>query len=464
MSRRSAQRRFDFGEPLGRRPRARLTALRVEAEELWALRPDLPRVLDDLLDVAMAVYAADRLLSRPHQHGHFGARVLELVVPVTEVERWQALEDELADFLAWLTGDAWHLTFVPGAPRVRVTGGLYPAQHDRPFVGLYSGGLDSLTGAVIQALDPNFDRGILVRATSHPSLTARQQEQWRAVRAAMPEFDWHRALTFRHPLNKRALGDWHRQEQAQEKSQRSRAFLFMAFGAATAHACGVDTLHVYENGVGAINLPLTPAASGADQTLAMHPETLLRLNGLLSTLLGVNFRVVNASLWRTKGEMCALLGEHGLGHLAELTVSCDSYPLREARKQCGTCTSCLLRRVSLLAGDLAAFDLPERHYRHDIRAPHAGFRESDTLPAALMADQVRRLSGALNAPEPARAFQRAFPDIERARHAIAASERLTLAEVDAGLLSLYGRYAGEWANFQATFHDPARAAGREATS
>ncbi|MEF2279441.1 hypothetical protein V3W47_14150 [Deinococcus sp. YIM 134068] len=463
MSRAPAMRRFDFSEPFGRGSRTRLAALRVGVEDLWTLRPGVPRVVDDLLDVAVAVYAADRLLRRPRLHGHFGARVLDLVVPVVEVDRWRALESELADFLAWLTGDDWRLTFVPGAPRVRAQGGLYPPPSGHPFVGLYSGGLDSLAGAVIQALDPNFDSGILVRATSSPALTAKQREQWQAVQAAMPDFDWHGALTFRHPLNKRALGDWYRVEQAQEKSQRSRALLFLAFGAATAHVCGVNTLHVYENGVGAINLPLTPAASGADQTLAMHPETLLRLSNLFSRLFGAEFRIVNASLWRTKGEMCAVLNRRGLGYLAELTVSCDSFPLREARKQCGTCTSCLLRRLSLLAGGLAHVDQADRHYRLDVAAPHESFQETDTLPASLMADQVRRLSEAVHAPDPARAFQRAFPEIERARHAIAASERLTLAEVDAELLSLYGRYAREWSGFQATFQDRAHA-GRERTS
>ena len=92
-----------------------------------------------------------------------------------------------------------------------------------------------------------------------------------------------------------------------EKSQRARGFGFLALAAASAALAGLDTVHVYENGIGAINLAYTSAQTGAHGTRAMHPETLAKATQLFSLALDHRLTVVNRSQYLTKAEMCAAL-------------------------------------------------------------------------------------------------------------------------------------------------------------
>ena len=65
----------------------------------------------------------------------------------------------------------------------------------------------------------------------------------------------------------------------QEQSQRSRAFLFAAVAAVVAQASKVSDVEVFENGVGAINLPLmTGMLAGGLATRGAHPTFLKWIN------------------------------------------------------------------------------------------------------------------------------------------------------------------------------------------
>lgn len=444
-------RQFDFSERLHASNITadlnRLDSLRVGVGGLWGLNSDLPVLLDDLLDVAMAVYVVDRLSKRTQSEGYWRPRTLSLQIPVAEVNVFESLRRALEHLLNWLTTDTWdlHFTAAVTSRRARPIGSLYQPEMDRPFVGLYSGGLDSLAGAVAQALDPAFASGVLVGGQSGNRLKALQNGQLEVLRARLPHLHWAAFQGYAHSCKAHQLRDWYVREQSQEKSQRSRAFLFLVFGAVTAHACGVDRLHVYENGVGAINLPYSAAFSVADQTRAMHPRTLLEAGALFSALFGQPFQIVNTSLWRTKGEMCAQMAAYGLGDLVNLTVSCDSHPLREAREQCGLCTSCLLRRLSLHAAGLRASDHAAELYRDDIytRPEHPQVQDR---PYQFMQRQAHRFE-ALTRPGQGVEFRVEFEALEEVRHAVAQMEGCSLPDTDARLADLYRRYALEFRNF-----------------
>jgi hypothetical protein len=145
--------------------------------------------------------------------------------------------------------------------------------------------------------------------------------------------------------------------------------------------------------------------------------------------------------------MCAQLTEHGLGDLVNLTVSCDSHPLREARKQCGCCTSCLLRRLSLHAGGLGAQD-DRALYREDIYALNQRAQDRYLRPYEFMRQQAVSFE-ALTRPDRALAFRVEHEALEDVRHAVSESESLTLAQADARLSDLFRRYALEFSRFDA---------------
>lgn len=106
-------------------------------------------------------------------------------------------------------------------------------------------------------------------------------------------------------------------------------------------------LYLYENGIGAINLPYRASAIGLDHTRSVHPLTLLMMSEFVSELLGDNLRVRNPFLFWTKAEMCQALAQDERNHLVALTNSWDSPHRQKFANQCGYCSSCLLRRQAI---------------------------------------------------------------------------------------------------------------------
>jgi hypothetical protein len=135
------------------------------------------------------------------------------------------------------------------------------------------------------------------------------------------------------------------------KLSRARGVVFTLLGCACAYLMGQQVLYLYENGIGAINLPYRESAVGLDHSRSVHPLTLVMVSDVVSQLLGKEFQVKNPFLFSTKAEMCKSLANNGRDDLPPLTMSCDS-PHRQKPVQCGYCSSCLLRRQSLAASSI----------------------------------------------------------------------------------------------------------------
>ena len=125
---------------------------------------EVPDAFIDLLDLATFVYCADQSLPRGSPlDADFGAawrRVLHLAVPVRRPEVWGRpdIRDALTRALSFLSEDEYHFHFERFHDPPRFDAHLnYGAD---PFGGavdevlLFSGGLDSLGGAVQRASDP----------------------------------------------------------------------------------------------------------------------------------------------------------------------------------------------------------------------------------------------------------------------------------------------------------------------
>ena len=76
-----------------------------------------------------------------------------------------------------------------------------------------------------------------------------------------------------------------------ETSQRSRGLLFLAVGIATAWTLRQDRLRVFENGIGAINLPYPRSQFGSQATKSMHPQTLNSWQKLAAAISSRPFRI-----------------------------------------------------------------------------------------------------------------------------------------------------------------------------
>ncbi|OFW03751.1 MAG: hypothetical protein A3G20_04725 [Acidobacteria bacterium RIFCSPLOWO2_12_FULL_59_11] len=133
----------------------------------------------------------------------------------------------------------------------------------------------------------------------------------------------------------------------QEPTQRTRAFLFCSAAAIAADAYKLDVVEMFENGVGAINVPLMTGMLGNGlSTRGAHPTFLQMMSALSTHVTGRNIRFILPFEARTKAEMLKhLAAVPGLGIWAQESRSCVHTALRQAGKtHCGRLPACIERR------------------------------------------------------------------------------------------------------------------------
>jgi hypothetical protein len=337
---------------------------------LWA---NVPEAFLDLLDVAAYVYAADQALGRgTPQDAGFGARWrrdLVFAVPVRAPDLWARPEvrDALVGALSFLSEDRYTFSFEPARDRRPAQSYLGPGAGGGDWDGieeviLFSGGLDSLGGAVTEALLER-KKVVLVNHRSTEKLTPRH----RRLVGLLGQLAWGaRPLHLPVRANKdRAL--------TKDHNQRTRSFLYASLGAAVAAALGRRRLRMYENGVVALNLPPAGQVVGARASRTAHPQTLNALGRLFTLLAGRPFAVENPFQWRTKAEVLELLARADGQELIAHTTSCGrTWEATTGQPHCGVCSQCLDRRFAVLAAGLGRWD-PAAGYRVDLltgeRAP-----------------------------------------------------------------------------------------------
>jgi len=414
--------------------------------------PDLER---DFLDVAMAAYVADRVTLRSPEHPGswvtaINGREFEIFVPVRCPSVWdqKRVHQALTAILEFMTGDVWHFNFTERPPENHHQEFLFSRRIERPFVGLFSGGLDSYAGVVNHLIDSDFKTGVLVAGHSTNVLLGRQRKLINESNDRLVQHGKRfELLSLRHNLEDRArqyLGG----DNRGEKSQRSRGFLFLALGLAAARVIGVDTLHVYENGFGALNLPQTRAGLGVDYTRAMNPVAYELMMKFTSAVFDTPMYIKNPSMWKTKGQMCHKLHENGFSNIAMHTISCDKFPRQgktKDKEQCGLCTSCLLRRISLAAASLVMPDQEFAYYEDDVYQvlPTPNNREK-LIPLGAMRVQADRLRNARNSGDGFKALVREFTELQRIRVVLARLENRPLDDVTNDLAQLFDTYLREW--------------------
>ena len=211
-------------------------------------------------------------------------------------------------------------------------------------VCLFSGGLDSLCGSI-----DLFEAKKKVLLVSHYDMATPEQN------TLAP------ALAHNYPSQVRwmRMRVGHRSARAQETTLRSRSLLFIAMGMYAARGLGPRVpLVTPENGVIALNVPLTPSRAGSCSTRTMHPYFIGKLRDALIKV-GFTNPLINPFEFKTKGEVLVECANSALlQQLAHQSSSC-SHPTRRqhwvrkssGERNCGYCMPCLFRRASMnLAG------------------------------------------------------------------------------------------------------------------
>lgn len=329
---------------------------------------NVPGLLIDLVEIATYAYCADQATSRggAAQVG-MGAdwrRSFRFVIPVRNPNHWNRTKvlEPLCATLSFLSEDEYAFEFekainpAPLDKYLELTGDD-GAAFKADEVVLFSGGLDSLSGAV-EELSTNAKHVALVSHRSSPKIFDHQKQLVAELKQRFPKQVMHIPVlvTRQEPL------------RVQEHTQRSRSFLYTALACVVAQLFGNKRIRFFENGVVSINLPISEQVVGARGTRTTHPLVLERFREFFSAAVGKPIKVENPFIWKTKADVIRSIVDHRCGPLIKHTVSCTrSYDITKLHTHCGCCSQCLDRRFAILAADAAEHD-PVEMYKVELLA------------------------------------------------------------------------------------------------
>jgi hypothetical protein len=301
----------------------------------------------DLLILAALVYAADTRIPRLAFSQDSWTREIQLEMPVAEPERWTANAALLRRMLRFLSVDIWTITFRPRPRRLqRLTMSRPQKRPAYDPICLFSGGLDSLVGA-IDVLAGGHSPLLI----SHAAEGATSDAQNTLLDRLRRKYAGVDRLRFWIAFPKNLLNP----SGSVEESTRARSFLFFA-AAAFAAGCfaeGTVPIIVPENGLISLNVPLDPLRLGSLSTRTTHPFYMARWNELLAGI-AIPARLENPYQFRTKGEMLAACTDQDLlSRTLTDSMSCSS-PTKgrwtgRSTEHCGYCVPCLIRRAAIEA-------------------------------------------------------------------------------------------------------------------
>lgn len=288
----------------------------------------------DLLSLALSVASCD-LAGHRNLSPDGWTREFEVEVAVDDPDFWNTLVPIIEKYLSFLTTDIWNVIFIsdgfqPSRPKTELF-------CNAKEVVLLSGGLDSYVGGIDLVA-----KGVEILPVSH--LVRGDAEKQVAFARQLGGADNH--LQMNHNIQV--------PDAEVTPSQRARSIIFLSYGVLAATTLGIYRagssvlLNTCENGLIAINPPLTPLRIGSLSTRTMHPYGLALFQEILDAA-DLKVQVLNPYAHKTKGEMLkectnqTMLAKH-----AHETTSCGRF-LRYGYQHCGRCVPCLIRRAAFNA-------------------------------------------------------------------------------------------------------------------
>jgi hypothetical protein len=271
----------------------------------------IPERLLDLLEIAAYVFAADCSTKRgatwrDSDSVEDWGRHFSFKIPVRDLAFWSDATARrlLIELLSFVADDVYEFEF--RTMRRRKSEQMYleaPEKDDYPFqkcerVVMFSGGLDSLAGAISTA--QNGSDLLLVSHRSEPVMNSRLRSLISSLRNTIPSRILHVPVW----VNKTKGLD-------REHSQRTRSFLFSALGTVVGAMLGSEGVRFFENGIVSVNLPVADEVLRARASRTTHPLGLQKLSQFYTMLLGRPFVIDNPYFFKTKSDVVSLIREHG---------------------------------------------------------------------------------------------------------------------------------------------------------
>lgn len=299
----------------------------------------------DFLTISLAVTAADTFIVRDDCFDGW-TRNINLSVRVINPVIWMKNKELIEKSLQFLSGDVWNFDFKsdgqkPPMPFEAVNGRRLVNLKELDCISLFSGGLDSAIGVI--DLLASGKKPLLI---SH-SYKGDKKKQDQIARVIQGKEKFSRFCSSANPIGK---------GMPRDITMRTRSLNFLAFAAVGANAVMKANNHVNipiyipENGFISLNAPLTNRRIGSLSTRTTHPYFIKMIQEIFNNV-GFNMKFLNPYQFQTKGQMVSdCKDSKTLSQLVDSTVSCSHW--KRKHKQCGYCVPCMIRRASLLKGNV----------------------------------------------------------------------------------------------------------------
>jgi len=321
-----------------------------------------PRILD-LLHIAAYVFCADRLIYRGNRYSLDNtawARSFNFNIPVADYSFWsnKKVIMKMEEALTFMTGDRnFKFSFKQSNreylylrnPQMSLFTPEYTdiGNVEDTDIMLFSGGLDSLAGA-IQRLNDFPNRKLCLVSHKANTVTTHTQDE---VAKYLKETYFNRILQYGFKChNSKTL-------TSREETQRSRMFLFSSIAFAICSCYNKKELFIHENGITSINLPKQGDSINARTSRTTHPKTIGLLRDFYK-LFKEDFEITTPYYNKTKRDIIDLFVKYEEEKIISSSVSCSSTRSKPGNlaTHCGCCSQCIDRRLAIYAAKLEDYD------------------------------------------------------------------------------------------------------------
>lgn len=283
----------------------------------------------DLVTVMGSIYVADVTVT--------SRKEIKVVIPVFNYKRWALIVKEVNQLVQWVSGENFIISFshrehslFASIPKHKLE-----LSTNNP-VTLFSGGLDSLTGAYRNFRD-NIKSDYLGFINKSEEKT--HQEILRDFYLSI--FKDIEVTLITKPVPKKNY-----------LTQATRSLLYFALAVAKCVFNNSSDVYLYENGI----LSLNPEINNRFTTKTTHPRTLYIYRSILEKVeLKINLH--HPFIFKTKGESIEEMDVPFKKQIKNsFTCGAGRSNSKPHKGQCGVCIPCLLRKVSMAAYDNETYD------------------------------------------------------------------------------------------------------------
>jgi 7-cyano-7-deazaguanine synthase in queuosine biosynthesis len=314
----------------------------------------IPAKILDLIQIASYIFCADRMSrrsSRDSINNDSWSRVFNISMPVIEVDFWNLdnTKKTLNDALVFMTGDRkYEFDFIKSEIDTLPVKGLQLSLFNMieseiatatdADIMLFSGGLDSLAGA-IERLNENPERKICL--VSHRASSNTKSIQNKLINNLKQIYE-DRILKYGFECQIKKI-------DTNDETQRTRMFLFSSIAFAICYRVQKNELFVYENGITSMNLPLQTDVINSRASRTTHPKTLYLLENFFK-LINPNFEIITPYKKFIKSDIIEVFRKYNAKKFISGSISCSSTRNKpKDTPHCGVCSQCIDRRLAMFA-------------------------------------------------------------------------------------------------------------------